>query len=112
MTPTDFLAVQLGRHEAVARLALATAETGDDRADLTFHRDGVIANATYVLADVAAKRKVIQLHAPDWTRWKDQPACSSCGEVACCAEEWPCPTILALLQPYADLPDFDPAWRS
>jgi len=68
-----------------------------------------------VLAEVAAKRAIIELHAPipeDDLRLR-AGSCTSCGDQGCCGhdEEYPCATLKAIAQPYADHPDFDPAWR-
>jgi len=73
-----------------------------------------------VLAEVAAKRAVLDLHQliqRDHMVFdpNDESAvrpieiiptddCNAC-------DGWPCPTLLALAQPFADHPDFDPAWR-
>jgi hypothetical protein len=65
-----------------------------------------------VLAQVAALRAVVELHAP-----QDHPAHAGYGARRFCgvcggdnAYESPCPTLLALCQPYADHEDFDPTW--
>lgn len=55
----------------------------------------------FVLADIAAKRAIVKLH----------PEMLECCQ-GCAAETFPCRTLLALLQPYADRPDFDARWRS
>lgn len=85
-----------------------------------------------VLAEVAAKRAVAALHTPchvESDPWSctsghygsrgigldgTQPArCGVCVESFLYEETLPspCPTLLALVQPYAAHPDFDPAWR-
>lgn len=58
-----------------------------------------------VLADVAAKRAIVALHSASDGR---DPLCSSIDypEVA---ED--CETLRAMLQPFADHPDYDKAWR-
>ena len=55
---------------------------------------------TRVLAECASKRRVVELH-PDMLGW-----CQGCAH-----ESHPCRTLLALAQPYANHPDFDPASR-
>lgn len=62
------------------------------------------------LADVAAKRAILELHEPtgsdlfdDGIRW-----CRSCPS----GDGWPCLTVRALTQSYADHPDYDPAWTN
>lgn len=65
-----------------------------------------------VSAEVGAKRAILSIHCPA----NGDPAyCQGCG--ASFQEEWmerieECPTLLALVQPYADHADFDPAWRT
>lgn len=60
-----------------------------------------------VLADIKAKRQILAIHQPgpgvDW--------CVVCVEHDYEDTPWPCPTLLALVQPDADHPDFDPSWR-
>lgn len=62
-----------------------------------------------VLAEVQAKRLILDVHEPtgsdlfaDGIRW-----CATCPR----DDGWPCGTVRTLAQPYADHPDFDPAWR-
>lgn len=69
-----------------------------------------------VLAEVEAKRKIIEEHLPvSAFGFAD---CRSCrdllgpGQMAASANSWPCRTVTLLAQPYADHPDFDPAWRT
>lgn len=60
-------------------------------------------NPPRVLAEVASKRSILGEHLIGNDR---------CDEYATSILDAPCPTILALAQPYADHPDFDPAWRT
>jgi hypothetical protein len=64
----------------------------------------------YVLADIAAKRQIIEMHnirreagefegQPHVTVW-----CATCNEPG-----W-CPTLRLLAAPFAQHPEFDPAW--
>ena len=67
-----------------------------------------------VLAEVTAKRAIIDLH-PSHRQGHGQ-WCSTCGDWPQPGSEqieieWPCPTLRALAQPYAEHADFDPAWR-
>lgn len=68
-----------------------------------------------VLADVAAKRQIIELHSPDGDFLPACKTCSCAGALACmdCHEtvEWPCPTAKMLALPYADHPDYRQEWR-
>lgn len=69
-----------------------------------------------VLAEVDAKRAIVERHAgtpypgPD-DEALDLPCSSHYGEWNPVAPDR-CPELLALVQPYADHPDFDPAWRT
>jgi hypothetical protein len=71
----------------------------------------------YILADVDAKRRIIEMHADvEFTAdWLKEPrtfhSCAMCGTADEYPVDWPCKTLLALTLPYADHPDFDPAWR-
>ncbi|WP_419704973.1 DUF6221 family protein [Promicromonospora sp. NFX87] len=78
-----------------------------------------------VLADVTAKQAIVEQHRPataeDTHEIGAHPIndgrCSSCvalhDERGYCEQmEYPCPTTLALLQPHAEHPDFDPTWAT
>lgn len=78
--------------------------------------------APMMLADIAAKRAIVALHGVKETVWTKvdgmapfiERNCTTCGESHWSGFEpadWPCPTLLALAQPYADHPDFGPEWR-
>lgn len=58
----------------------------------------------YVLADIAAKRQILVLHH------EDQGFCIE-DEYFPTRDPWPCVTVRLLAAPFADHPDFDPAWR-
>lgn len=57
------------------------------------------------LAECEAKRKIIEAHPPLFG------GCETCHELDAHDAYDPCVTLRALAQPYADHPDFDPAWR-
>lgn len=61
-----------------------------------------------VLADVAAKQAILALHAPTDDDPGGPPYCIECQRYDGAGK--PCPTILLLAAPYADHPDYDPAW--
>lgn len=64
-----------------------------------------------VLAECAAKRRIVTDHADTTTyvyRDDGSEACGRCGDGTV---EAPCQTLLALAQPYADHEDFQEAWR-
>lgn len=69
-----------------------------------------------VLAECAAKRRLVELHAL-FMAFDRYPTCDSCGpaedvqfQVEHQGRTWPCTTLRVLAQPYADRPGFDPAW--
>ncbi len=85
---------------------------------------------TRVLADIAAKRRLLALHAPhmttvvaesDWLNGDiydvetDSFEEITSREVLCLAclnrPAWPCETVLILAQPYSGRPDSDSSWR-
>jgi len=69
-----------------------------------------------IQAEIAAKRRIVDLHRPDPT---------DDGSVECCfcsfheqyegfndvSEEWPCEHLRLLALPFADHPDYDESWR-
>ena len=73
-----------------------------------------------VLADVEAKRRIVDLHAPfhvrtanDGLNW-DYRGCGECSQpdgVADGETWWPCTTLRLLALPYASHPDYDERWR-
>jgi len=85
-----------------------------------------------VLAEVAAKRVILRAHRrTTYTNADlgihDRAVCLSCHGRMDSPDNWsddaewsypllqqpfPCDTVRALAQPYADHPDFDPAWRA
>jgi hypothetical protein len=60
-----------------------------------------------VLAWCAAVRKIAEAHAVDVSSARRHE-----GVCERDLEDMPCSTMLALLQPYADRPGFDPRWRT
>lgn len=103
---------------------------GFDRSAVAVGEDGTggmsAADAEYivrwdparVLAEIAAKRAILDLHElvtphddDDLAPWREsQPGLQLCRE--CDWKPFPCPTVRLLAQPYADHPDFDPTWRT
>lgn len=82
----------------------------------------------YVLDDIAAKRKIIEAHAPSVDHFSDDAGmwdarfpfrartyvCETCGQSD--GEEWrggfcPCDTLRLLALPFASHPDYDETWR-
>lgn len=74
-----------------------------------------------ILADIAAKRAILDAHPREHYTGSDyynEPArdvCETCEtyDITECPSGpgWPCPTVLALAQPYAGRPDFPAEYR-
>jgi hypothetical protein len=60
----------------------------------------------FVLTWCTAVRQIMGHHSD---AFGDGRLCHVCGVLG--GLSYPCRTLLALLQPFADHPDFDPAWR-
>jgi rubrerythrin len=126
MTITEFLTARLDESEqyALAHTHMAftgtnehTAQAGDPR----------------VLADIAAKRRIVARHEPELVqvlrtivdgKWLDEKAweCIYCAGLChsqtglYCADDgldapYPCPDIKDLASVYADHPDYQQEWR-
>jgi hypothetical protein len=69
-----------------------------------------------VLADVTAKKAILDFVAPvvAFRTWADGDQQEDAPGSWDLMELWPgvAPVLLALTQPYAEHPDFDPAWRT
>jgi hypothetical protein len=70
-----------------------------------------------VLREASAKRRVVELHAPESVGYIDRDGqernstdCEVCGSGGV-PDSWPCDTLRHLAAVYADHPDYDPAWR-
>jgi Family of unknown function (DUF6221) len=66
-----------------------------------------------VLADIAVKRQIVELHAPGGGPPPFKYVyCLTCGSGEPCEypTDWPCDTLKLLAAPYADHSDFDPSW--
>lgn len=108
MTITEFLTARLDEDEHQARLTIENRTSSPARAllgptDIFGHME---VQPEHVLADIAAKRAIVALHSEGtmacyWSH--DSMEMHGPGEV--------CDTLQALVQPYAEHPDFDPAWR-
>lgn len=141
MTITEFLTARYDEVEAEARgllrdLEVQIAESGfqaDERGPFTptrqlaaemwaqyagqtrwrnFARGRTIArfaDPARVLADIAAKRAIVELHAD--THECTGPTLVSDPDLQEGDYGGPCTTLRLLAQPFAEHPDFDPAWR-
>jgi len=119
VTPTEYLTARLDEEEAVARAAETKAWASTVAEQIHILRW----DPARVLADVAAKRAIVEEHKGEL----DSPMYPSLGSYCVVCREpdtwdydlkgpeyqpWPCRTIRALLQPYAARADFDERWRS
>lgn len=104
-----------------ARLDEQEAETSADPTETS--------EQAYILADIAAKRRVVQRHQPveQWTgrgqyRRLYRIECSTCledsppsspNDPGCYhgALEWPCPEIRDAASPFTDRPGYRPEWK-
>jgi hypothetical protein len=72
----------------------------------------VVFDPAQELADVAAKRMILDAHESLWTTGplplRSAPACKTCSSEV---EGWPCTTLRLLAQPYAEHPDYDESWK-
>lgn len=115
MTLTEFLTARLDEEEAVAEsTGLHAQANGFDTGMPPMGSGGIRESPEYptvyvnpkrVLADIAAKRAIVEeyVEADAYYRVRaDAPA----GELTGLRT-----AVLLLAQPYADHPDFDPAWR-
>jgi hypothetical protein len=73
----------------------------------------------YVLADVGAKRAIVDLHREANYDVQGERTCVRCVSPdewtvtpLSPEERWPCLTLRLLALPYADHPDYDPAWQA
>lgn len=120
LTLADFLLARIDEDEALARDMQHQAQAG--RPLLTLNGGGTalreLVDPARVLAECAAKRAIVELHAafPRIAGWDEAPTvhCATCSE--CCTTDWdtntyPCPTIRHLATIYADHPDYSPEWR-
>jgi|SRR5690349_7888078 len=69
-----------------------------------------------MLADIDAKRRILDLHAPVHGYDPNGPVCSTCGEQGNPGDEaavvrWPCLTVRVLALPYAHKPGYQDIWR-
>lgn len=67
----------------------------------------------YVLADITAKRKILEEHAPFRGEYDKITGCETCSYRDDWEElqvEMPCPTLWLLALPFADHPDYQAEW--
>jgi len=119
LTLADFLRARYDEREAKARADLASTWAGH-MLGLVGWRDApvhiynaaqahAIREAQGVLADVEAKRRIVDLHRPEV--FEDEPAESFCSHDQRTSGIWPCPTLRLLALPYDQHPDYDESCR-
>lgn len=117
-----FLAARLDEREAAAKAATVSAADWIRVMPDRFSADAThiaLNDPQFVLDDIAAKRRIMGRHrrygeiARSYAPWDD--ACDGCGFPG--DPEWPatehindCPELRDLAAPFAQHPDFDPAW--
>lgn len=62
-----------------------------------------------VLADVAAKRRIVELHSAPYT-WDVRDVTYRYTDRCACREVYPCPTLRALAAPYSSIEGFREEW--
>lgn len=115
---TEFLLARIAEDEAAARDAilerhrvLGTVRGSVPEMTLRSWPDAgapaVLVGPERVLAECEAKRRIVELHSgnAEWCGWTQG------GDGVHGEWEDACDTLLALARPYAQHPDFDPAWR-
>jgi hypothetical protein len=112
MTITDFISARLDEDEAAATRVVLLDEEGDltGRYMLTLR----------VLAEVEAKRRIVEMHAPVRLGDIQGGGWGSTETLACEYDTdpdaggyvaYPCETLMLLAAIYADHPDYDKEWR-
>jgi hypothetical protein len=120
MSLTEFLLARLDEDEEQAKRSKA-----DDamNPNLRIPAGWVAAVADRMLAEVEAKRQIVEEHAGnervrgEKAKWPGAWACEVCedgpgmyaGDIE--HQTLPCPTLRALTAVYSDHPDYDEAWR-
>ncbi|MDO8149455.1 MULTISPECIES: DUF6221 family protein [unclassified Isoptericola] len=112
MTLFEFLAERLGEDEISAR------EVPSGRWPVVAD-DGLLTDyltrldPSRVLAEVEAKRRIVELHEPFIIGDLGETLCYRCGHgnESDPGARWPCLTVAALGTVYADHPDYEESWR-
>jgi len=111
MTLTEFLLARIDE-DVEAAIDADWAMQGkwyvdaDDKVDEYVRR----VSPARVVAECEAKRRIVKIHTEGLDDF-DGSELYSTGCDGCRSALWPCPTILALILPYADHPDYQPEWK-
>lgn len=107
LDPAVETTMETGRWVAAANDEGVLVANGD--APARFFADN---DPAFVLADVEAKRRIIEAHQSLWRSGRAPehigPACKTCSSQV---EGWPCTTLRLLALPYAGHPSFREEWR-
>ena len=102
----------------ITRFLLARLDEQESRANPLRYLPGKYggeAVARRLLADCAAKRRIVELHQPEYapaTDWQGAHLSCSCNPTdEFLGTDWPCRTLLAVASVYADHPDYREEWR-
>jgi len=121
MSITEFLLARIAEDEAVAQETMrrAVADPYTDAAEVTLYSNEaassgspiVAATPARILAECEAKRRIVELYMAAEVR-TDMDTFLPEGADWILGRRWGAGyAARALAQPYADHPDFDPAWR-
>lgn len=113
MTITEFLEARIAEDESDALTDAAEMA----RSSVSIQFDGATQarfTPARVLAECTAKRAIVSRHG-DWnaefSSEDDASICETCHDYSQHAPaDWPCPTIRALADVYADHPDYRQEW--
>jgi len=68
-------------------------------------------NPARVLAEVDAKRRIVELHEPANVEDSEEAVCMTCDDLRGIEPAYPCRTLRLLALPYANHPDYQDSWR-
>ena len=113
-TLADFLLARIAEDEAAAEDAGPWTPTFIGAASIELTHDGLMVDPARVLADCAAKRAIVERASVECVctdhgaeRVEGCPQCVACHAVTT-ADGY---VLADLAAPYADHPDYDPAWK-
>lgn len=125
MELVDFLRARLDEDEAAAKKAkpgpwhadgdrggVYGAHPTDEVVDYTESAAHIARHdPARVLAEVEAKRQLLDLHQPAETEYVDGDICYTCDDLRGVEPAYPCRTLRLLALPYANHPDYRDEWR-
>jgi hypothetical protein len=65
----------------------------------------------FTLADITAKRAILDRHSAVESNYADYPVCAECSHLDHEEEPFPCATLCLLAQPYAGRPGWQKEWE-